>query len=595
MTVNDAIGQAAALMSAGRLAEADAMARAIRRVAPDLAPVLNLSGMIARRSGDNRSAADWFSRSLAQVGNQPDTLNNLGNSLIAIGERDRAIAAYRDALNLAPGHVDAALNLALALLAGDDPAAASAAIGPALHAHPGDPRLLATSGRCRAATGDHQGAATLFRQSLDRRPDHVPTLHSLAAALRASGRAREAVAVLDRCLALAPQQAECRILIGHCHQDMGEIDSAIAAYRRAIDHAPTNRDAHDSLARLLWQQGSEAHLDAYRAALSAHPGDVGLATDLGRRLLLAGDAAGAVAAMSSVAASSRDIDLRHWHARALWSAGQGDAAIAAFRTILADDPDHAATARELARSLIVLDRPAEAQPVLSAILARDPADQQALALTAVASRLTGDDTAAERLMDRRLIHVTRIDPPGGDRTAFNAALDAALTPLHRSRRHPLEQTLRGGTQTSDDLFTLAVPEVAAVRERIRTAVADYIAALPDDPDHPFTRRSTGAFRFTGSWSVRLRDQGYHENHLHPEGWISAVYYVAVPDAVDENRQGWLTFGRTALRLGDRERELAAVRPEPGMLVLFPSYFYHGTLPFSDSAHRTTIAFDVAPM
>jgi hypothetical protein len=37
-----------------------------------------------------------------------------------------------------------------------------------------------------------------------------------------------------------------------------------------------------------------------------------------------------------------------------------------------------------------------------------------------------------------------------------------------------------------------------------------------------------------------------------------------------------------------------VRPDPGKLILFPSYFYHGTIPFEDHRYRTTIAFDVVP-
>jgi hypothetical protein len=31
-----------------------------------------------------------------------------------------------------------------------------------------------------------------------------------------------------------------------------------------------------------------------------------------------------------------------------------------------------------------------------------------------------------------------------------------------------------------------------------------------------------------------------------------------------------------------------------MLVLFPSYMYHGTTPFDGEDYRTTIAFDVVP-
>jgi hypothetical protein len=38
----------------------------------------------------------------------------------------------------------------------------------------------------------------------------------------------------------------------------------------------------------------------------------------------------------------------------------------------------------------------------------------------------------------------------------------------------------------------------------------------------------------------------------------------------------------------------AIKPEPGRLVLFPSYMWHGTAPFSGDAERLTIAFDLLP-
>jgi hypothetical protein len=37
-----------------------------------------------------------------------------------------------------------------------------------------------------------------------------------------------------------------------------------------------------------------------------------------------------------------------------------------------------------------------------------------------------------------------------------------------------------------------------------------------------------------------------------------------------------------------------VRPEVGMLVLFPSYFWHGTVPISGNQTRLTVAFDAVP-
>ena len=140
------------------------------------------------------------------------------------------------------------------------------------------------------------------------------------------------------------------------------------------------------------------------------------------------------------------------------------------------------------------------------------------------------------------------------------------------------------------------PEILAVRGMIEQAVRDYVAALPDDAAHPFLGRKAERFRFSGSWSVRLREQGFHLNHVHAAGWISSCYYVGLPAGIgdDGGRDGWLTFGETGLALGARERIGEMVRPEVGKLVLFPSYFYHGTVPFSGDGYRTTIAFDVVP-
>lgn len=147
-----------------------------------------------------------------------------------------------------------------------------------------------------------------------------------------------------------------------------------------------------------------------------------------------------------------------------------------------------------------------------------------------------------------------------------------------------------------DLFDQPAPEIQAVKGMIEAAVRAYIAALPDDADHPFHRRKSPGFRFSGSWSVRLRTQGFHLNHLHSDGWISSCYYVGLPPAVarGDGQQGWIKFGETALALGEREQVARAIRPAVGKLVLFPSYFYHGTVPFADDAYRTTIAFDVVP-
>ncbi len=96
--------------------------------------------------------------------------------------------------------------------------------------------------------------------------------------------------------------------------------------------------------------------------------------------------------------------------------------------------------------------------------------------------------------------------------------------------------------------------------------------------------------------MRLRSQGYHFNHVHSQGWLSSAYYVSLPPGMKAGgaRDGWLKFGESNIGLGAREEIGRYVEPEEGLLVLFPSCMFHGTVPFADDAERLTVAFDVVP-
>jgi hypothetical protein len=162
----------------------------------------------------------------------------------------------------------------------------------------------------------------------------------------------------------------------------------------------------------------------------------------------------------------------------------------------------------------------------------------------------------------------------------------------------VNQSLRGGSQTSGGLFGRRDPVIAALRDAIANAVTRHAASLPDDPSHPFLRRKSAGIRFAGSWSVRLRSSGRHVNHFHQEGWISSAYYVSLPPAVtqasEDDLSGCIQFGEPPAELGLDLGPRRVIRPRTGQLVLFPSYLWHGTVPFNDEAPRITVAFDAVP-
>jgi tetratricopeptide (TPR) repeat protein len=599
MTVQDALARAMELARSGRAEQASTILNGILATAPDEPDALQLLGMIARGRKENEEAAAYFQRSLKSNPSQPHVFNNLGNALLDLGRLKEAVNAYEAALRLQPSYANALTNLGLAYLALEDAAAARAPLERAVKAAPNNAKAWSALGRALRGTGRTDEAITAFQNSLSLRPNHVPTLHNFAVALRLASQVGDAARILEYCAASDPKSAEIRYNLGHCYYDVGRLDDAASAYEAAITLNPTYRDAHDSLNRLHWQRGDEQYLASYAAALRDHPRNAGLLTDLATRLNLGGQIEQTIDIVQD--ALRRGVDtgaLRHRLGQAYWAQQERDAALSQFRAAIAADPETAEHRLELARSLIIQQEYHGALDELQPVLRRNPVDQQAIAYEALAWRFLGDDRA-DRLNDYdRFIKASILRPPPqwGSVEDFNRRLEQVLAELHNTSRHPLEQTLRGGTQTMGDLFDRKAPEIVAIREMIEQAVADFIAALPDDPDHIFLNRKAGSFTFSGSWSVRLRSKGFHLNHVHSEGWISSCYYVGLPKAMEreDEQQGWIKFGETGLSLGERERIARAIRPEVGKLILFPSYMYHGTVPFDEDAYRTTIAFDVIP-
>jgi hypothetical protein len=127
-------------------------------------------------------------------------------------------------------------------------------------------------------------------------------------------------------------------------------------------------------------------------------------------------------------------------------------------------------------------------------------------------------------------------------------------------------------------------------------INEYLARMGQGSD-PLRRRNSGAWRFNGSWSVRLRTQGHHRNHVHPRGWVSSAFYIELPDCMSDaaSDEGVLTFGQPSIATTPALPSQYSVRPGIGMLVLFPSYFWHGTVPFSSNQARLTVAFDAVPV
>ena len=139
--------------------------------------------------------------------------------------------------------------------------------------------------------------------------------------------------------------------------------------------------------------------------------------------------------------------------------------------------------------------------------------------------------------------------------------------------------------------------MADLESAIAASVRNYLADLPMHPAHPYARTAPNEWRLV-AWAVVMNSGGHQIPHIHPAGWLSGVYYVSLPACVGEmahDRAGWIEFGRPPESLKCRSApQTRQICPREGRLLLFPSYYYHHTVPFESDDLRISIAFDVLP-
>jgi tetratricopeptide (TPR) repeat protein len=419
----------------------------------------------------------------------------------------------------------------------------------------------------------------------------VVTMHNRAVTLRKEERFDEALTTIQTALKMGTPRPETRLMRAHILGDLGRFDDAVAAYHDLLRDHPEALDAHQTLSALLPQIGraSEA-LDSYRAALAKRP-------DIGMLWVSALGAARGHSDWAALLAFAHDAKTRFgkdslitvYQALALSGLDRDADARDVLVDALAVEPDYAPARTTLAHVLIRLSdyQAAETEALQATTLT--PHDQAARALLTAIWRVRDDPREAWLADYDRHVMVT--DVPDVDWRALGENLNLR----HRMFAAPGDQSLRGGTQTRGTLFDSPDATIVNLASAIQRAAAAKLADLSTDATHPFLSRSTGRINFSGSWSVRLRSQGFHINHMHPEGWLSSALYINLPPEVGgEGDAGALAFGvpDAALKLELAPRRI--VQPRVGQLVLFPSYFWHGTLPFESDHDRLTVAFDALP-
>lgn len=461
-------------------------------------------------------------------------------------------------------------------------------------------RLLSVLSTLCKAIGRYDAALIADRKATTLYPESGVAWHNLAATLGDTGQAAEARYAAERALAAQLDAPETWLVYARALLLLSELGAAEKAFRQALRRRPSYVDAAVELARLIWMHSG--NVDAAVAPLDAawHAGAAETPVVLARaRLFKAGGAEREARATLEAALQRRpdDVLLLLAVAQAALEGGDVDygASLASRAEALA--PDDVSAKLSLVSLLLAQGDGERALVRARRAIELEPDNQAAWGWLATAARATGEPIY-RRLYDYdRFVRSFELAAPHGwGREAWLRDLAAALRRLHPLSFHQPEQTVRGGVQTMIELSTLDDPVIQTFFVAIESPIRSYLSTVGEDPSHPLIRRNTQRYRLSGSWSVLLRPHGYHVDHFHPRGWISSAFYVEVPEGAlgSETREGWIRFGQPPFRTVPPMEAEHFVRPAPGRLVLFPSYMWHGTVPFTTPESRLTIAFDAVP-
>ena len=179
-----------------------------------------------------------------------------------------------------------------------------------------------------------------------------------------------------------------------------------------------------------------------------------------------------------------------------------------------------------------------------------------------------------------------------DSQALNGALrDLVLNEPRRSQGVKISNV--GGWHSAKDLHERSEPCIRELVERIRAMTRDLVYETVDNPLEAHLENWE-----IEAWANINRRGNYNSAHIHEPKFVwSGVYYVD-PGDVDppsgdikfEDRSG---VAKEVLRNADPFEREVAVRPEAGLMIMFPVTLFHYVEPYLGQRPRISIAFNLA--
>ena len=309
----------------------------------------------------------WSGRSKAEI-------FRYGVECHQTGQLDRAEAAYRHVLALAPEDADALHLLGVLRYQQQHHEQAIDYIGQAIRLQSDRVHYYNSAALACMALGHFAGAEDACRQALRRAPEYPVALGTLVAVLRATGRLDEAEPAYRQALRLRPDDPDLHNGLGLVLRALGRPAEAEQCYRAALRLQPGLPEAHNNLGTICNALGRPAEAEAsYRTALRLRPDYWEAHANLGSTLRQLNRLDEAEASLGTALRLKPDLAEAHnGLGNIRLSRGDAAGAEASHRTAQRLKPDYAEAHSNHGDDLLTLGRLAEAEESYRTALSLKP-------------------------------------------------------------------------------------------------------------------------------------------------------------------------------------------------------------------------------
>ncbi|MEE2961969.1 MAG: tetratricopeptide repeat protein [Myxococcota bacterium] len=530
VTLEEAISIAMEHQKNGNRALASRICKQILDLAPNTPEALHLLGIIQLESTNYTEAIDLLNAAAEADPDSAAISNNLGNAYMGQENWVQAKLAYQQAIVQQPDYSPAYNNLGLLF----------------------------------KKVNQLQKATSCFQKAIACSPSYEKSYSNLGGILLDLERYEESVEFSEKALAINPKFAIAKLNLALASLALKQTEKAIKYLDELYEDNPNDGNILNAYGQAYESLKQKTRAMEYFREASLHDASQGIA----------------------------NLSLGHLHRQA----GELKPAIDCYAQAAHIPSTKSESSGWLVRTLLQNDQPEEALKYCQTLgpgVEEYPHGMKLKAFRCIALSELGQ---TKELREIQNLHREILIKDSANHGSLNHSLAEFLS------THPSLKTSQAHHATrlafhSSHLHNSPEPCIKEIFKFITAQVEQYLAHKREcfKPDKT---ESIPSSYLINLWAIVMKGEGHQIPHIHPSGYLSGVYYVQAPpllEAETDAPPAHLVFGQGTEDLYHHSSpETLTLAPKPGRLVIFPSHFWHHTVPFNYPENRISLAFDVVP-